>query len=157
MLWFKHANNFRNTPGMKYVAEQLGDHGVAGVYRLYEVFTQRFAVNNDFSGTLVLSPPFTARWLAQEILTPYPPGDDDVDYNPHEVPPDQLTLFLSVCADAQLITLDHPVLATGLRQEDGTLKDAGVQKWTRITIPGFVGLADEYTARSKKKGLVTPE
>lgn len=72
MQWFKHFSNFRNSPAMKFVASQLGDHGVAGVYRLYEVFTERFAINNDFSGSILLEPPFTERWLAQEILTPHP-------------------------------------------------------------------------------------
>src|SRR5260370_31135620 len=68
MQWFKHHNNFRNSPAMKHVESEMGDIGVAAVYRLYEVFTERFGVDNNFTGSLTLSPPFSEQWLASELL-----------------------------------------------------------------------------------------
>ena len=156
MQWFKHFSNFRNSPAMKYMASQLGDHGVAGVYRLYEVFAERFAINNDFSGSLVLSPPFTERWLAQEILTPHPDKEAN-SYHPTLVPLEQLTEFLQTCHGAGVIVLEVERAPSDIQQPDGTFKSDGIEKnWKRITIPEFAALADEYSVRKRKgKGLET--
>jgi hypothetical protein len=160
MQWFKHNGSFRRSPQMLHVAEQLGDYGIAGVYRLYEVFTQRFGVDNDFSGSLHLSPPFSERWLAQEILTPLPneePGPyDDLT----TVPLEQLYKFLSVCAEAGLIELKIEELGVVRRDNRGVIVELPNEKrlWRTITIPGFADLADEYTARKRtSKALSTPE
>ena len=143
MQWFKHHSNFRNTPSMKYMAARLGDYGVAGVYRLYEVFTERFAVNNDFSGSIMLSPPFTEVWLAEEILKP---RDDD-----QYVSDEQLTEFLQACHLAGIIQLSHVSATSNNPQPNGTFKDDGKEKlWTVITIPEFAALADEYACRKRK-------
>jgi|HubBroStandDraft_1064217.scaffolds.fasta_scaffold24487_4 hypothetical protein len=157
MQWFKHNGSFRQSPAMLYVAQQLGDHGVAGVYRLYEVFTQRFGVDNDFAGSILLSPPFSETWLAQEILTPLP--DDDANpYDQHRVPLKQLHRFLSVCADARLIELTVEDLPCYVRNDKGVPEQKGTATWRTITIPGFAELADEYTARKRtSKALTTPE
>jgi hypothetical protein len=156
MQWFKHFSNFRNSPAMKFMAEQLGDHGVAGVYRLYEVFAERFAINNDFSGSLVLSPPFTEHWLAQEVLTPHPAKEAN-SYHPTLVPLEQLTEFLQTCHLAGIIQLDHVSDESSIKQPDGTFKGDGVKRlWTVVTIPEFAALADEYSVRKRKgKGLET--
>jgi len=153
MQWFKHFSNFRNSPAMKFMASQLGDHGVAGVYRLYEVFAERFAINNDFSGSIMLSPPFTEQWLAQEILTPRP-DEDSNPYHPTLVPLKQLTEFLQAAHMAGVIVLDVERDSSAVKQPDGTFKSDGVETdWKRITIPEFAALADEYSAR-KRKGKV---
>lgn len=158
MQWFKHNGSFRRSPAMLYVADQLGDHGVAGVYRLYEVFTQRFGVDNDFSGSLFLSPPYSETWLAQEILTPLPGDEDNNRYDPNLVPLEQLHKFLAVCADAGLINLQVEESDCFMRDAAGVQQKKGTRTWRTITIPGFSELADEYTARKRtSKALTTPE
>jgi hypothetical protein len=153
MQWFKHHNNFRNTPAMRYIDQMLGDEGTAGVYRLYEVFTERFAVDNDFSGGLLLSPPTSEQWLADEVLR-RPEGDD----NPYGNGPSlkQLQYFLSVCERAGIVSLKRQESACFSLQDDGTTEEDGKNVWTTVTIPGFADLADEYASRKKKgKALET--
>jgi len=161
MKWFKHHSDFRQTPAMSYIAEELGDMGVAGVYRLYEVFAQRFGANDDFSGTLLLQPPFTERWLAQEILTPRL-SDAEIE-NPytdvHAVPIEQLNRFLKVCVEAGILKITTETCSASQIQPDGTLKQIGDHTWRRLAIPGFADLKDEWAGRSrlKSKALSTPE
>ena len=165
MKWYKHHSDFRTSPGMKYIASQLGDHGVAAVYRLYEVFTQRFGLNDDYSGSILLSPPFTNEWLAQEILTPV--LSDEQIQEPYrdlnEVPLTQLDAFLQVCSVAGLLQITFEQKSSSQVQLDGSRKDTGVQSWRRLTIPGFSDLKDNWSdenqrkKRTKSMALSTPE
>jgi hypothetical protein len=156
MQWFKHHGSFRNKPQMKYVSNILGEHGVAAAYRLFEVMTERFGVDNDFSGSIILSPPFTEHWLAQEICTP--DADHANKYHPTLVSVEQLNLYLSTFDGAGLIVYDTVTGAGSRQDEKGMWQDAPTpMTFKRIRVPGFVDLADEYTARKKSKGLSTPE
>ena len=147
---------------MKYVADQLGDQGVAGVYRLYEVFAQRFGINEDFSGTITLSPPFTDRWLAQEILLPNL-SEEQVqepyrDLN--QVPLEQLNRFLKVCSLAGLIEITVHKSQSSTTIADGSKVDAGEMTWRKLTIPGFAELKDDWCGRKRAHSsiaLSTPE
>jgi hypothetical protein len=156
MQWFKHHGSFRNKPQMKYVSSLLGDHGVAAAYRLFEVMTERFGVDNDFSGSLLLSPPFTEHWLAQEICTPDEGHENQ--YHPTLVSVEQLHLYLSTFDGAGLIVYDTETGPGRAQDDKGTWQPTPEPlTFKRITLPGFVDLADEYTARKKSKGLSTPE
>jgi hypothetical protein len=163
MKWYKHHSDFRQSPAMKYVAEQLGDQGVAGVYRLWEVFAQRFGANDDFSGSITLSPPFTDRWLAQEILMPRFSEDEvqEAYRDLNEVPIEQLNKFLQVCAQAGLIEIAIFKSKASVRKDDGSKEDVGESTFRKLTIPGFEDLQDDWSARrgSRKKSaaLSTPE
>lgn len=147
MQWFKHHHNFRNTPAMRHIDNILGDEGTAAVYRLYELFTERFAVDNNFSGSVLLSPPTSEGWLASEILRR--PFGDDNQYNDGPTTK-QLMHFLGVCEQAGIVTLAREETPVVQLQEDGTQKVGGKRVWTTVTIPGFAELADEYSARKKK-------
>jgi len=148
---------------MLYVADQLGDHGVAGVYRLYEVFAQRFGLNDDFSGSILLAPPFTEEWLAQEILTPWPKDAEDIKPydDPHEVPLAQFNRFLAVCGQAGILRITTKNYPSCVTNADGTQTPNGTHTWRILTIPGFAELKDEWAARkgSRKESMAlsTPE
>jgi hypothetical protein len=159
MQWFKHHSNFRNSPAFKFIANNMGDRGVAAVYRLYEVFTERFGVDNNFTGSLLLSPPYSEHWLANEILT----GEEELnDYeNPTgnllPVTTQALRHFLGMCESAGIVTLKRQECGVVEVSEDGESKPTGKkQVWLTVTIPGFASLADEYTARKRtSKALET--
>ena len=163
MKWYKHHSDFRLSAGMLYVADHLGDHGVAGVYRLYEVFAQRFGINDDFSGSILLSPPYTPEWLAQQILTPNL-SDEEIQ-EPYRdlkaVPIDQLDKFLQVCTTAGLLEMTVEQNDSHKVNLDGSKEKTGIQSWRRLTIPGYAELVDEWTAekrnKRKSKALSTPE
>jgi hypothetical protein len=156
MQWFKHHGAFRNKPQMKYVSNALGEHGVAAAYRLFEVMTERFGVDNDFSGSIILSPPFTEHWLAQEICTP--DAEHENKYHPTHVSVEQLHQYLSTFHGAGLIVYDSVTSDGQTQSEDGSWGPSpGPLTFKRITLPGFADLADEYTARKKSKGLSTPD
>jgi hypothetical protein len=163
MKWYKHHSDFRQSPAMKYVAEQLGDQGVAGVYRLYEVFAQRFALNDDFSGSITLSPPFTERWLAQEILLPCLSEEQvqEAYRDLNQVPIEQLNRFLKVCATAGLIEIETFTSKASIRKDDGSKENVGEDKFRCLTIPGFSDLQDSWSSRSssrkKSDALSTPQ
>jgi len=149
MQWFKHHNNFRNTPAMQYVQNQLGSAGVAGVYRLYEVFTERFAVDNDFSGSILLSPPTSEIWLVNEVL----PSDDPRERGSTLK---ELMHFLAICENAGIVELEKHESDCLTMQDDGSQKVTGKKVWATVTIPGFAALADEYSTRKQKgKALET--
>jgi hypothetical protein len=159
MQWFKHHNNFRNSPAMKHVESEMGDTGVAAVYRLYEVFTERFGVNNDFTGSLLLSPPFSEQWLATELLRrPWDPENNRYGDAPKVA---DLLFFLGVCETAGIVTLERVVDGISKVDKDtGEHKDTGENKtWVTVTIPEFAALADEYNTnkrnRQKSKALET--
>jgi hypothetical protein len=163
MQWFKHHNNFRRSPAMQQVAILMGDRGVAAVYRLYEVFTERFGVDNNFTGSLHLYNTTLETWLANEILIP-PPDEDWGPFLSVAAARERLTdlkRFLGVCSDAGLIELsidESEVWESD--DDDGThkVKSNERHKWMTITIPGFAALADEYTARKRTgKALQTPQ
>jgi len=154
MLWFKHTNNFRNTPAMKYVSSLLGEHGVAAAYRLWEVMTERYGLNNNFSGSIILSPPLSEHWLAQEICTP--DADHENTYHPTLVSKEQLHKYLGVFHEAGLIVYDT-ITGPGQVPVDGVWVDSPTPlTFKRLTIPNFQGQADEYTARKASRGLSTP-
>jgi hypothetical protein len=163
MKWYKHHSDFRQSPAMKYVAEQLGDQGIAGVYRLYEVFAQRFGVNDDFSGSITLQPPFTDRWLAQEILMPRFSEDEvqEAYRDLNLVPIEQFNRFLRVCATAELIEIETFKSNATVRKDDGSKEDTGEHTFRRLTIPGFSDLQDDWSSRSssrkKSVALSTPQ
>ena len=162
MKWYKHLSDFRRSPGMLYVSQCLGDYGVAGVYRLHELFAQRFGVNDDFSGSILLSPPFTDRWLAQEILTPCLSEEQlqEAYRDLNEVPLEQLNRFLQVCVEAGFLEITTVTASGTETQSDGTKKSVGDSSWRRLTIPGFADLKDEWAsvnAKKKSKALATPE
>jgi hypothetical protein len=151
MQWFKHHNNFRNTPKMQYVQNVLGSAGIAGVYRLYEVFTERFGIDNNFSGSLLLSPPTSEIWLTNEVL----PSDDPRERGSGLK---ELHHFLAVCEQAEIITLEKRESSIENIEEDGSRKITGTKVWTTVTIPGFADLADVYSARKKNsKALETSQ
>jgi hypothetical protein len=151
MQWFKHHNNFRNSPAMKHVEAQMGDVGVAAVYRLYEVFTERFGANSDFTGSLTLSAPFSEQWLASEILRR--PWDEENNRFGDAPKVADLLFFLGVCETARIVTLERVVdgitkvdTATGEHVETGENKT-----WVTVTIPGFAALADEYATNKSNR------
>jgi hypothetical protein len=160
MKWYKHQSDFRRSPAMLHVQDMLGDYGVAAAYRLYEVFAQRFGINDDFTGTIMLSPPFSETWLAREILT-YDYDDDNTDDDgKFQNPEAKLLYFLGVCESAGLITQSKQESAVLHLQNDGTQKVTGKKVWTTITIPGFASLKDDWTGTKKatrSKALSTPE
>ncbi len=144
MQWFKHHSNFRNSPALKYIDDIMGDQGVAAVYRLYEVMTERFGVDNNFTGSLFLSPPYSETWLAEEILRA---DDDGYDRSPTAK---ELRRFLAECETAGIVQIKREMSGVSRTQDDGSNKETGEQReWWTITIPGFAGLADEYTARKR--------
>lgn len=152
MQWFKHHSNFRNSPALKHLDSVMGDRGVAAVYRLYEVFTERFGVDNNFTGSLFLSPPYSESWLAEEILR----ADDDGYVRKPTIK--ELKYFLGECETAGIIELKRQVSEVfEVSEEDGATKPTGKQhEWLTVTIPGFAALADEYTARKRtSKALET--
>ncbi|MGA7449104.1 MAG: hypothetical protein WBQ43_12715 [Terriglobales bacterium] len=161
MKWFKHMSDLRRSPGMLFVSEHLGDYGVAGVYRLYELFAQRFGVNDDFSGSILLQPPYTERWLAQEILTPNLSQEEAEEYcrDVHEVPLEQLNRFLQVCVSAGFLEITTQTGKAVTTQNDGTTASSGEHTWRRLTIPGFAELKDDWASHRRPKGraLSTPE
>ena len=157
MRWFKHSGTFRNSPPMKYIQRTIGEHGVAAAYRLFEVMTERYGVDNDFSGSLILSPPTTELWLAQEICTPDPDHEDS--YGRGHVSDEQLQKYLGIFHGAGLIIYDTVTDHNGQTQRgDGSWGPADSPLvFKRITVPNFRDQADEYTARKAMKGLSTPE
>jgi hypothetical protein len=161
MQWFKHHNNFRNTPAMQYVEQMLGASGVASVYRLYEVFTERFGVDNThteaFSGSLKLAAPTSEQWLCTQILftTQEFNEADGEEYTAYPQVAD-LKQFLTVCETAGIITIKREKLDSFEIQRDGSKKSVGNREWLTITIPEFAQLADVYSARKKNsKALET--
>jgi hypothetical protein len=138
----------------------MGDRGVAAVYRLYEVFTERFGVDNNFTGTLRISPPYSEQWLANEILTPSE-EDREAPYFSGHSDTDELRDFLGVCDVAGLIELKVTEAEVYQAAEDDgtqTVATGKKHKWMTVTIPGFALLADEYTARKRTgKALETPK
>jgi hypothetical protein len=137
---------------MKYIAGELGDRGVAAVYRLYEVFTERFGVDDDFSGSLFLSPPFSEQWLANEIFTP----SDDERMQPYfsgNSDADELPGFLSICETAGIIELKRQESeALTMNEETGVNEPTGKTRvWLTVTIPGFAKLSDVYAHRKSVK------
>jgi hypothetical protein len=160
MLWFKHKGTFRNSPPMRYIADALGDRGVAAAYRLYEVMTERFGLDDDFSGTIVLSRPLTLRWLGREIATPTKDGANC--YDPTLVTDEEVLKLLAVFHEAQLIDLTSQVDESIIVGDDGVEKEAGQHRFYSITVTSFrKDCADETMQRkankAHKKGLNTPE
>jgi hypothetical protein len=159
MLWFKHKGTFRNSPPMLYIADMLGDRGVAAAYRLYEVMTERFGLDDDYSGTIVLSRPLTLRWLGREIATPTEKGTNH--YDPSLVSDEEVLKLLIVFHEAQLIDLTSQETAALEVGDDGVEKEAGTARFYSITVPSFrKDCADETMQRKAnkhKKGLNTPE
>ena len=160
MKWYKHISDFRRSPKMLYVQDQLGDYGVAGVYRLYEVFAQRFGVDDDFTGSIFLAPPYSESWLAEEILS-YDRNERNEDGDGKYLSPTaKLLHFLAVCEQAGLIDLTREEDGI-VRIKDGVSTPTGEKRvWTTITIPGFAALKDVWTGTkkaSKSKALSTPE
>jgi len=144
---------------MQHVAMVMGDRGVAAVYRLYEVFTERFGVDNNFTGTLCLSPPYSETWLTNEILLPTAEQVQEPYSDGHATTRD-LREFLGVCVDAGLIELKVDESEVWQRAEDDGTKNVASGKkhrWLTVTIPGFCALADEYSSRKRtSKALETP-
>jgi hypothetical protein len=162
MQWFKHHNNFRNSPAMQHVEQVLGASGVASVYRLYEVFTERFGVDNGFtdpfSGSLLLAPPTSEQWLVSQILFSHQEeqGTED-EYTAYPTIKD-LRYFLRTCETARIITIKRERKGSTQIESDGTSKNAGEQEWWTITIPEFAKLSDVYAHRqsvAKNKALET--
>jgi len=160
MKWYKHHSDFRRSPSMLHIQDLLGDYGVAAAYRLYEVFAQRFGLNDDFTGTIMLSPPFSEIWLAREILT-YSYDDDNEDEDgKFQSPEKKLMYFLGVCEQAGLITLNKEEFDVVNLQNDGSQKVTGKKVWTTVTIPNFAALKDDWSStnsKKKSKALSTPE
>ena len=134
---------------MRYIASIEGAAGIAAVYRLYEVFTERFGVDNDFSGSITLSPPTTLEWLGKELFlpeesdNPYSSGLEDRDS-------DDVMKFLGFCEYAGIITIERREGEVCRLDDKGVSKTTGEKNiWTTITIPGFAALADVYSARKK--------
>jgi hypothetical protein len=162
MQWFKHKGTFRNSPAMRYVAEVAGDRGVAAAYRLYEVMTERFGVDDDYSGSLMLSRPLTLRWLGREITTKPFDEDNAYYYDPTAVEDADVLKLLATFHDAGLILLTSKVTPTVRTGEDGVEVGDKPERFYTITVPGFAtDCADEYTARRRAKGMTkglnTPE
>jgi hypothetical protein len=149
MQWFKHHNNFRNTPAMRYIASQEGAAGIAAVYRLYEVFTERFGVDNDFSGSITLQPPTTLAWLGTELFLPEE-SDNPYSSGLEDRSSDDVLKFLGYCEYAGIITIERHEGEVWRLDEKGVSSATGTkQVWTTLTIPGFAALADVYSARKK--------
>lgn len=151
MQWFKHHNNFRNTAKLKHIEKVLGDAGVAAVYRLYEVFTERFGIDDDFTGSIMLSAPFSEQWLASEILRR--PWDSEENPYGDEPKVEDLLYFLGECATAGIVVLTREVASIALVDtKTGETKDSSKEKtWVTVTIPGFAELADVYQHRREVK------
>ena len=135
---------------MSYVQNQLDGDGVAAVYRLYEVFTERFGIDDNFSGSIMLSPPTSEVWLLREL---FPLNGSDTEYTLKD-----LQRFLTICETAGIVTLLREEDNSVATQEDGSQKVTGKKVWTTVTIPGFASLADEYNTnkqKKKSKGLET--
>lgn len=151
MKWFKHDSDFRQRPYMKFINRRLGAEGVAAAYRLLEVMAESLGKAENKAGTLVLSVPYTELWLAEEL------GLFDEDAYHSDPSTKKLRQVLTVFNQSGLIELRT-------KKEDGstTLDESNAVvpaegKFTTITISGFVGMVDEYTARKLSKGLRSPE
>jgi len=161
MQWFKHHSNFRNSPAMKHIAGIYGDKGVAAVYRLYEVCAERFGIDNDFSGSILLSPPTSEHWLLSEVLL----DDwmqDSFDYdNEPCTEMDSPTIknlmeFLCECENAGIVRLEKTEDYVWKNIDGVSTKTDEKKVWTRVIIPGFAELSDVWTARKKStKALET--
>jgi hypothetical protein len=148
MLWFKHSGAFRNSAAMKQIFRAHGAVGATAAYRLLEIMCERYGEDGDFSGSLVLAPPFSESWLRDELFG---------EYHPYEnTKPPELLPVLRVFEEARLIELEYDTNALK-RGPDGIewVPDPD-GKFLRITIPNFRTQADDYTVRRARKGLVTP-
>jgi hypothetical protein len=151
MQWFKHHNNFRNTAKLKHIEKVLGDAGVAAVYRLYEVFTERFGVDDNFTGSITLSAPFSEQWLASEILRR--PWHQESNPYGDEPKVEDVLYLLGECEQAGIVQLTREVATIArVDPKTGETKESGDTKtWTTVTIPGFAELADVYQHRREVK------
>jgi hypothetical protein len=138
MLWFKHSQDLRNSPAMKYIQRKLGDEGFAAAIRLIEVLTYRSGSGSRFNPILTLSPPTSELWLAQEILT-Y--DENDPEANPVNTLHDFLNHFQSagliVCGDVEG---SRPVQTT-----DGW--EYKSCKWLTVQLVEFEEFMDVWTKR----------
>jgi hypothetical protein len=160
MLWFKHHNNFRNSPSMKWIKKRLGDAGVAAAYRLLEVICERCGTGEEFNPVLTLQGATSKMWLAEEILTP----ENGDSYSDGFVTEEQLDGFLAVCERSGLVERTT-------WEGDGSTWDDDKGVWVpgkvvleQINIPSMFNLLDEHTARERGykkkknfKGLATPK
>jgi hypothetical protein len=144
MQWFKHHNNFRNSPAMLAIADSLGERGVAAAYRLLEVMCEQCGAGDNYNPVLTLAPPRDALWLGREIFIPNPEEPYDNGISKKETF-DALEGF----ACASLISLSEELC-------DRSVKD-GSGKWipTKISFPairllGFEEKLDEWTERRRR-------
>jgi hypothetical protein len=152
MQWFKHHNNFRNSPPMINIAECLGDRGVVAAYRLYEVMAEQCGSGADFDPVLVLVPPRDLYWLARELLIPIPEGEDYGD----GVTPGAVSKILDCFRNSNLIYVHSVEQPRVFTKPDGTFETRTV-KFQAIELRGFAAATDEYTskelARLAKRGV----
>jgi len=151
MKWFKHDSDFRQRPYMKFIQRRLGAEGVSAAYRLLEVMAESFRKDDNQAGTLTLSAPYTEVWLADELGL-----IEEGDYGDYPSVK-KLNTVLNVFQLTRFIELgEKTVDGVSLDWNNENLEDAKVTFRT-ITIPGFVGMVDEYTARKISKGLRSPD
>jgi len=150
MKWFKHDSDFRQRPCMKFIQRRLGSEGVAAAYRLLEVMAESFRKNDNPDGTLRLAPPYTELWLADELGLIEDDGYGDYPSTK------KLLQVLAIFNQVQFIAVSEKTENGSEYADDGTVKPCKVT-WRTITVPGFVGMVDEYTARKVSKGLRSPD
>jgi hypothetical protein len=146
MQWFKHHNNFRNTPAMRMIADYLGDKGVAAAYRLFEVMCEQCGSGEDFKPTLILIPPRDLSWLGRELLLP----TEDETYGIGTLPAtdEETQKVLNVFAKAGLIIQEKAMVRRGFRDGAGNITTREVP-FDSITVPGLVENVDEWTQRKR--------
>ncbi|MGD1080385.1 MAG: hypothetical protein ABR881_18855 [Candidatus Sulfotelmatobacter sp.] len=152
MKWFKHDSDFRQRPYMKFVRRRLGAEGVAAAYLLLEVMAESFRKDVNEVGTLTLSVPYTEQWLAEELGLFEEDPYGGADYPSVK----KLKQILNVFHQAGFIRLAY-IEDDGTTLTDEDTIESTKCKFTTITVPGFVGMVDEYTARRVTKGLRSPE
>lgn len=155
MQWFRHNNNFRNRPEMRYITNALGAHGSSAAYRLLEVLCDLCGSGEKFNPTLVLGSPYTPGWLANEILLPDETDDTEADelgnaYADRSV--ERLKRFLSVFEGASLIAVGEIHQQGRVQQDDGKWVVKDDVAFMTITLLCADGLLDAWTSRYKRKG-----
>lgn len=152
MKWFKHDSDFRQRPYMKFIQRRLGAEGVAAAYRLLEVMAESLGKDDNTAGTLTLSPPYTDLWLADELGL-YEGDSYSADYPSVK----KLNQFLNVFQLTRFVELGETTVdGVEISEDEGKLSATKVSFRT-ITVPGFVRMIDEYTARKISKGVRCPE
>jgi hypothetical protein len=154
MLWFRHNNDFRSTPQMKFITKALGAHGGLAAYRLLEVVCERCGSGEKYDARIVLAPPYTEEWLANEILLP---DEDDPDNNEYDTSAQptvkRLRRYMDIFYQAGFVLPGSHTGAGKMKNVETGLWEDTEATFATVEIVGFDGLMDAWTARKKRKGV----